>query len=156
MPLLKKAARGRGLWAGLTVGMLLLAHPAPERGLEAGLEKEDPIVLPALCPAVQSRAPISLDLGLVPALHLRKGIVPVTPRAVPAPHPVPPLGPLPQCPAPLPGGEGTRIPPLVLARGVAPDRALNPLTGELSGVEAEDCTVRHTGLAMGKVQMLKR
>lgn len=126
------------------------------RGLEAGLEKEDPVVLPALCPAVQNRTPIPLDLGLVPALHLRKGIVPVTPR-VPAPLPVLLLGPLPRCLAPLPGGEGTHIPLLVLAHGVAPDRGLNPLTVELSGVEAEDCTVRHTGPAMVKGhKMLKR
>ena len=55
------------------------------------------------------------------------GIVPVTPRAAPAPHPVP---------APLPGGEGTRIPPLAPAHGVAPGRALAPLRDKLSGAEA--------------------
>lgn len=65
------------------------------------------------------------------------GIAPVTLEVVPAPHPVPPLGPLPPCPAPLPGGDGTRIPPLVLAPGVAPDRGHNLLTDEHSGAEAE-------------------
>lgn len=68
------------------------------------------------------------------------GIVPVTLRAVPAPHPVPPLGPPPPCPAPLPGGEGTRIPPLAPALGVAPGRALDPLRDKLSGVAAEAFT----------------
>lgn len=58
---------------------------------------------------------------------------------VPAPHPVPPLDPLPLCPAPLPGGGGdTPIPPLTPALGVAPGRGLNHLRDEHSG--AEDCT----------------
>lgn len=77
MLLLKKEAPGEGLMGGPIVDMLLLAHPAPDlvpkRGLEAGLEKEDSIVLPALCPAVQSQTQIPLDLGLDHALHLRKG-----------------------------------------------------------------------------------
>lgn len=62
--------------------MLPLAHPAPDllpkRGLEAGREKEDPSVLPALCPALQSQTPASLDLGLDHALHLRKGKAPLS------------------------------------------------------------------------------
>lgn len=77
MPLLKKEAPGEGLMGGPIVDMLLLAHPAPDliprRGLEAGLGKEDPIVLPALCPVVQSQTLIPLDLGLDHTLHLRKG-----------------------------------------------------------------------------------
>lgn len=63
-------------------------------------------------------------------------IVPVTLRAVPAPPHVPRLGPLPLCPAPLPGGGGIRIPPLALAHGVAPGHDLIPLRNEDSGVEA--------------------
>lgn len=70
------------------------------------------------------------------------GTAPVSQRALPAPHPVLPLGPLPLCPALLPGGGGTPILPLVLALGVAPGRALDHLIGEHSGVEAEDCTGR--------------
>lgn len=71
------------------------------------------------------------------------GIVPVTLEVVPAPHLVPPLVPplvpLLRCPAPLPGGGGTRIPPLVLALGVAPGRGRDPLRDNHSRVEAEDC-----------------
>lgn len=67
------------------------------------------------------------------------GIVPVTLEVVPAPRPVPPLVLHLQCPAPLPGGGGTRIPPLVLALGVAPGRGLDPLRDNHSGGEAEDC-----------------
>lgn len=147
-PLLKKEAPGEGPLGGPIVNMLLLlAHPVrdlvPKRGPEAVRGKEDPIVLPAPCPAVQSRTPIPLHLGLDHTRHLRKGVVSVTLKVVPAPHPVPPPGPLPLCPAPLPGGGGTRIPPLVLAPGVAPGRGLNPLNplrDDLSGVEAEDYT----------------
>lgn len=77
IPLLKKEAPGEGLLGGPTVNMLLATHPAPDpvpkRGLAAGLEKEDPNVLPAPCPAVQSQAPIPLDLGLDHTLHRRKG-----------------------------------------------------------------------------------
>lgn len=65
------------------------------------------------------------------------GIVNVT-LVVPALHPVLPLGRL--CPALPPEGGGTLIPPLVLAHGVAPGRALNPLRDNQSGVEAGDCT----------------
>lgn len=144
MPLIKKEAPGEGTLRGPTVDMLFTAHPAPDlvpkRGLEAGLEKGDPIVLPALCRVVQSQTPIPLDLGLDHALHLRKGIVTVTLRVVPAPHPVPPHVHLPLCPAPLPGGGGIRIPPLVLALGVVPGHGLDPPREEHNGVEA-DCAV---------------
>lgn len=68
------------------------------------------------------------------------GIAPVSRRAVPALPLGPPLGHLPPCPAPLPGGGGTHILPLVLAHGVAPGRDLDHLIGEHSGVEAEECT----------------
>lgn len=143
MLLLKKEAPGESILGGPTAGMLLLAHPAPDlvpkRGLEAGVGKEDPIVLPALFPAVQSQTPIPLDQ----THQLRKGIASVILRVVPAPHHVPPLGPLPRRPAPLTGGGGTRIHPLVLALGVRPGRGLDPLRDEHSVVEAEDCTVPH-------------
>lgn len=137
-----------------------LAHPAPDlvpkRRPEAGLEKEDPAVLPAPCPAVQSQTPIPLDLGLDHGLdhglHLRKGVAPVTPRVVPAPRPVPPHGPLPLCPVPLPGGGSTLIPPLAPAPGVAPGHGLDPLQGELSVVETEDCTAPRIGRVMVEVQ----
>lgn len=144
MPLLKKESPGEGLLRGPTADMPLLAHPAPDlvpkRGLEAGLEKDVPIALPALCPAIQSQTPIPLDPGLDLTLHLKKGIASVTPGVVPAPHPVPPLGPPPLCPAPLPGGGGTLIPPPVLALGVAPGRGLNPLREEQNGIAAGTCT----------------
>lgn len=145
MSLKKKEALRVGILGEHTVDKLFLAHPAPDpvpkRGLEAALEKEDPIILPAPCPAVQSLTPIPLDLGLDPTLHLRRGIVLINLKVVQAPHPVLPLGLLPRCPAPLPeGGGGSHIPPLVQALGVARDHALGPLTGELSGAEPEDCT----------------
>lgn len=148
---------GEGLLGGPTVDMLLLTPLAPdlvpERGLEAGLEK-DPIVPPALCQVVQSQTPSLLDLGLDHTLHLGKGIVPVTvaQRAVPALRPVPPLDPLSLCPAPLPGGGGdTRILPLVPAHGVAPDHGLDRLRDERGRVEAEDCTA-HTEKTMATGQ----
>lgn len=147
---LKRQTQGEGLLGGRIVDMVLLAHPAPDlvpkRGAQAGQEKEDPIVLPAPCPAVQSQTPIPLDLGLDHTLHLRKGIVAVSLGVAPAPHPVPPLGPLPLCPTPLPGEEGTRIPPLALALGVAPGRGHDPLRDNHSGVVAEHCTDPHVGL----------
>lgn len=153
-PPLKQEAPAEGLLGGPTVNMLLVAHPAPDlvpkSGLGAGLEKEDPIVLPARGPAVQSQTPIPLDLGLDHTLHQRKDIAPVPLGGVPAPRPVPPLDPLPLCPAPLPGGEGgTPIPLLTLALGVAPGRGLSHLRGEHSGTEAEDST----GPTMVTVQM---
>lgn len=78
-------------------------------------------------------------LAFLPVSSL--GIVPVTLGAVPALHPVPPLGPRPLCPAPLPGeGESTLIPPRAPALGVVPGRGLNPLTVEQIGAEAGDCT----------------
>lgn len=86
-----------------------------------------------------SRVSFSWFLTGIPSLS-SLGIVLVSRKAVPAPHPVPLLGPLPLCPAPLPGGGGTHILPLVLAHGVAPGRVLDPLIVEHSGVEAEDCT----------------
>lgn len=156
MELSKKEAPGEGPSRGPTVDVPLLAHPAPDlvpkNGLEAGLEKEDPIVLPALRPAGQSQTPIPLGIGLDHALHLKKGIGPVTLGVVPAPHPVPPLGPLPLCPTLLPGGESTLIPPLVLALGAAPGHGLDPLKDEHSGVEAVDCTALQVDLAMVPVQ----
>lgn len=134
--------------------MLLLAHPAPDvvlkRGPEAGQEK-DRIILPVQCPAVQSQTPILLDLGLDHTLQQRKGIVT---RAVPAPHPVPPIGIL--CPALLPEGEGIPILLLVLALGVAPDHDLGPLKDGISGVKADDCTVPHIGPAMVMLQSQMR
>lgn len=146
MPLLKKEAPEEGTLGGPTVDMLLIAHPAPDlvpkRGLEAALEKEDPIVLPAPCPAVQNQTRILLDLGPDHALHLRKAIVTATLRVVPAPHHVPPPGPLPLYRALLPGGGGgTHIPPLIPARGVARGHGRDPLRDEHSGIEAENCTV---------------
>lgn len=68
------------------------------------------------------------------------GIVPVTPRAAPAPPPVPHLALLPPCPALLPGGGGIRIPPPAPAHGVAPGHDLSPLGDEQGGVEAVACT----------------
>lgn len=154
-PLSKTGAQGKGHMRGPTVDMLLLAHPAldtvPKQGLEDALEK-DLVILPALCPAVQSRTPVPLGLALDHARQQRKGIVTVTLRAVQAPHPVPPLGSLALCPVPLQGGGGTPILPLVLALGVAPGRVLNPLKDEHSGVEAEDYTVLHIGQAMATNQ----
>lgn len=77
MVLLKKGAPGRDLLGDPTVGKLLHALPAPDlvpkRGPEVGLEKEEPIVLPAPCPVVQSQTPIPLDLDQDHTLHLRKG-----------------------------------------------------------------------------------
>lgn len=97
--------------------MLLLAHPAPDpetiTGLEAGQEKEDPISLPTPCQVVLSQTPI-LHLSPDLALHQRRGIVLIGETEVRALLPAPPLGPLPLCPAPLPEGGGTLIPPLVL------------------------------------------
>lgn len=154
--LLKRRATGEGLLRGPSTNALPPAHPAPDpapkKGQEAGPERGDTAVLPAPCPAVQSQTRIPLDLGQDHALHLRKDIVPVTLRAVPAPPPVPHLGPLPLCPAPLPGGGGIRIPPLALARGVVPGHDLNPLRDEDSGVEVVACTAPHTDLATVTVQ----
>lgn len=154
--MLKQEAPEEGLLGGPTVGKLPPAHPAPhlspKRGLEAGLEREDPAVLPAPCPVVQSRTPIPLDLGLDHAVHLRKGIVPVTRRAAPALRPVPHPGPLTLRLTPLPGGGGTRIPRLTLAHGVAPGRGLDPLREHHSGVEAGRGAAPQTNLAMVRVQ----
>lgn len=151
-PLSKTGAPGKSHMRGPTVDMPLLAHPAldavPKQGLEDVLEKEDLVILPALCPAVQSRTPIPLDLVLDHAHQQRKGIVTVTLRAVQAPHPVPPLGSLALCPVHLLGGGGTPILPLVLGLGVAPGRVLTPLKDEPSGIEADKCIVLHTGQAM--------
>lgn len=75
--LLRKRALGEGLLGGPTVDLKLLAHPAlaqvQKRGPEAGLEKENRIVLPAPHPAVQNQTPIPLDLGPDHALHPGKG-----------------------------------------------------------------------------------
>lgn len=65
--------------AGLTADVLLVRQArdvVQKRGVEAGLEKEDPIVLPVLCPVAQSRTPIppDLDLDLDLALQKRKGL----------------------------------------------------------------------------------
>lgn len=159
-PLSKTGASGEGHMKGPTVDMLLLAHPAPnavpKRGLEDVLEKEGPVILPALCPAVQSQTPVLLDLVLDHARQLRKGIATVTLTAVPAPHPVPPLGSLALCPVPLLGGGGIPILPLVLALGVALGRVLNPLKENHIGVEADNCTVIHIGQAVAMVQRQTR
>lgn len=73
IPLLKMEALGEDIRGVPTVGMLLLAHPAPDQVLkreqDVCLEK-DPIVLLALRPAIQS--PLGLGLGHV--LHLRRGV----------------------------------------------------------------------------------
>lgn len=141
---------------GPTVDMLLLAHPAldtvPKRGLEDALGKEELVILPALCPAVQTQIPAPLDLVLDHARQQRKGIATVTLRAVQAPHPVPPPGSLALCPAPLLGGGGTPILPPVLALGVAPGPVLDPLKDEHGGVEADNRTVLHIGQAMATNQ----
>lgn len=76
--LVRKKAPGEGTLGGPTVVMQTPRHPAPDqasrRGLEAGLEEEeDPIVLPAPCPAVQAQTRIPLDLGPDLSLHPRKG-----------------------------------------------------------------------------------
>lgn len=60
-------------------------------------------------------------------------IVAVAPTGAPARHLI-----VAPCPSPLPGGGGTRTPPLVLAHGVALGRVLYLLREECN--RAEDCT----------------
>lgn len=167
--------QGEGRWRGHTVGVPPVVHPAqgvvPKRGLEVGLEKDDPTALPAPCPVVQSQTAIPLDLGQdllqrkgeLLCLNFRRtnfyqvafflllisitsywslGIDPEILRAIPAP-PVPPPGPHRLRPALLPGEEGIRIPLPVLAPGVVPGHVLNHLKDEPSGEGAGDCTGKY-------------
>lgn len=143
----------------------LLAHLVPNRCPVAALEK-DPIVLPAPYRAFQTRILIPLDLGPDQVHPLRKGedayslglichllfspnavfvfssdIAAVAPTGAPAPHLV-----AAPCPSHLPGGGGTRTPPLILAHGVAPGRVLYLLREKLS--RAEDCTGMSEGVVL--------
>lgn len=134
----------------------LLTHLVPNRLPVAALEK-DPVVLPAPYRVPQTQILIPLDLGPDRVHPPRKGedayrlglicsllfspnvvlvfspdIVAITPTGAPA-HRLVAL-----CPSHLPGGGGTRTPPLVLAHGVAPGHVLYLLREELN--RAEDCT----------------
>lgn len=139
------------------VTMQLLAHLIPNRCPVAALEK-GPIVLPAPYQALQTRILIPLDLGPGRVHPPRKGedayslglifsllfstnvvfvfssdIAAITPTGAPARRLV-----VAPCPSHLPGGGGTRTPPLVLAHGVAPGRVLYLLREERN--RAGDCT----------------
>lgn len=138
------------------VTVQLLAHLIPNRCPVAALEN-DPIVLPAPYQALQTRILIPLDLGPGRVHPPRKGedayslglifnllfspnvfvfssdIAAITPTGAPARRLV-----VAPCPSHLPGGGGTRTPPLVLAHGVAPGRVLYLLREERN--RAGDCT----------------
>lgn len=148
-------APGEGISGGHTVTIQPLAPPAPhkvpKKGLEASLEKENHIVLPAPCPAVQSRTPILPDLARDHFLLEGKGIV-VDQRAALAPRHVPPPGLATLRPAPLPGEGGSPVPLLVLAPGVSQGHGLDPLKDQHSAIEAETCTALHIGPTAAKVR----
>lgn len=121
------------------VTVRFLAHLVPNKCPVAALEK-DPIALPAPYRVLQTRILIPLDpgrvhppgkgedaysLGLVCNLSFSpkvmfvfsSDIVAITPTGAPARHLI-----VAPCPSHLPGGGGTRTPPLVPAHGVAPGR----------------------------------
>lgn len=154
--LLWRTTRRRAPLGDPIVTARFLAHLVPNKCPVAALKK-DPIGLPAPFQALQTRIRIPLDLGpdpvhppgkgedadslglfaiCCPALKLfvfSSDIVAITPTGAPARRLV-----AAPCPSHLPGGGGTRTPPLVLAPGVAPGRVLYLQREEHK--RAGDCT----------------